>query len=290
MHYLGAALIGIFTLASFAADNAAIPYRKYASASETWPLITSRYRKDTEEIRLVYGNRAAVKALSEGRHEFPDGTVFVKYGYATADDPLFASSAVPQGVRRMQVMVRDSRKYADTDGWGYALFIGDKVSPEWNEHAAKACMACHRLAASRGEVFSELLNAKAALRSSAFGKALEFRKVGLGAIDPARAEAKELIAGISNSWSRLHGEMNKFNISGTFNELLPALISEAKRSGLPAGFLPENSSYFLMVGRVPGTPSVKCGKNENAFAVAKRSSRTYQKNNRHGVRRFEVCG
>lgn len=290
MHHLAAVLIGLFSLASFAAENPAINYQKYASASETWPLITSRYRKDAGEIRLVYGNHAAVKALSGGGHDFPDGTVFVKYGYGTVEDPLFASSAVPDGVRRMQVMVRDARKYADTDGWGYALFIGDRPSPDWNEQAAKACMACHRLAASRGQVFSQPLNAKLAPSKPAAKSRLEFRREGLATIDASRLEAKNLIAQESKVWSRLSSDMNRFNFTGTFNELLPALISEAKRSGLPAGFLPEKSDYFLVVRRVAGAPTVKCGKDEKAFAVAKRSSRTFQKKNRHGVRLFEICG
>jgi hypothetical protein len=287
MHHLAAVLIGLFTLASFAADNGAITYEKYASASETWPLITSHYRKEAGEIPLVYGNAPAVKTMSGGGHDYPNGAVFVKYGYATEEDPLFASSEVPSGLRRMQVMVRDARKYADTDGWGYALFVGDKVSPEWNQHSAKACMACHRLAASRGQVFSQPLNTK--LAPSAKNR-LEFRKESLAAIDPSRADAKKIIAQESKFWSCLRSDMNRFNFTGTFNELLPALISEAKRSGLPAGFLPEKSDYFLVVRRVVGTPTVKCGKNEQAFAVAKKSSRTFQKKNRHGVRLFEICG
>ena len=121
-----------------------------------WHFVTVRFRKDTGEMRLTYANDIAWKALLAGGRQYPDGAVFGKIGLLTRDDPSFTSSAVPVGARRYQLMVRDAKKWQETNGWGYALFDGaGKAVAEDQDIASMACYACHALVPERGDVFSE---------------------------------------------------------------------------------------------------------------------------------------
>jgi hypothetical protein len=91
-------------------------YKDFNGFEQKWKFVTSRYRKDTGEFRVVYANPLAWKTLVSNGKEFPDGAMFAKIGYGLADDPIFPSSLVPDKIRRYQFMVRDHRKYKDTDG------------------------------------------------------------------------------------------------------------------------------------------------------------------------------
>lgn len=124
--------------------------------NKTWHEVTVRFRKDTGELRFVYANDAAWRTLSQNRTDYADGAIFAKIAVATNDDPSFPTSAVPGGVRRYQLMVRNKKMYAETDGWGYALFDNDGLTfPENPKNMVLACAACHRIVRERGEVFSQ---------------------------------------------------------------------------------------------------------------------------------------
>lgn len=157
-------------MATLSKSNATSPPVSYAGAEimngyslkdfkgfeSKWKMVTVRFRKDTQELRWVYANDLAYKTLVSGKTDYPDGAVFAKIGVLTYDDPQFPSSAVPMGTRRYQLMVRNSKKHADTGGWGYALFdLNGKTFNEDPKKAAMACYACHRVVENRGQVFSQ---------------------------------------------------------------------------------------------------------------------------------------
>ncbi len=97
-------------------------FSDFGQFEKNWKLVTVRYRQDTGELRFTYANPKAWKAMSSGKAEYPDGSIFAKTGYMTDDDPSFTSSKIPSGSRRYQFMVKNKKKYKDQDGWGYALF------------------------------------------------------------------------------------------------------------------------------------------------------------------------
>ena len=103
-------------------------------------------------VHHIYANAAALKGLKTGR--YADGAVFV-YDQWTAVKA--GPAALAPGERRfVDVMVRDSRRFAGADGWGYAEFVG----PERVREAAieadpvRACHACHKKLAAPTFVFS----------------------------------------------------------------------------------------------------------------------------------------
>jgi hypothetical protein len=109
-------------------------YRKWeliAPAEEGAPL---------NEIRAVLGNDIAVRAYRDGTIPFPDGTILVKLAWQRAQSPDFKSASIPGAATTVQIMVKDSTKYASTGGWGFGRFIGGKPVDE-AQH--KTCFACH---------------------------------------------------------------------------------------------------------------------------------------------------
>lgn len=93
------------------------------------------------EIRAVLGNRIAVDAYTKGSLPFPDGTILVKLAWKQKQSPEFEPAIVPGDSTTVQIMVKDSKKYADTGGWGFGRFInGEPV----DEAQHRTCFACHQ--------------------------------------------------------------------------------------------------------------------------------------------------
>jgi hypothetical protein len=109
-------------------------YRKWeliAPAQEAEPL---------NELRAVVGNDIAVKAYRDGKLPFPDGTVLVKLAWKHTQSPEFESASIPGAATTVQVMVKDSKKYAASGGWGFGRFINGKPVDQ-AQH--ETCFACH---------------------------------------------------------------------------------------------------------------------------------------------------
>ncbi|CAB5285848.1 hypothetical protein IST455A_05185 [Burkholderia multivorans] len=110
-------------------------YRKWemvAPAEEAAPL---------DELRVVLGNPVAIRALERATLPFPDGTILVKLAYKRKQSDEFAPATVPGQATTVQVMVKDSRRYASTGGWGFGRFI-DGVPADIGQH--QTCFACHQ--------------------------------------------------------------------------------------------------------------------------------------------------
>ena len=114
-------------------------YRQWeliAPAEEAAPL---------DELRAVVGNQTAINAYQAGKLPFPDGTILVKRAWKRKQSPEFASATIPGAATTVQVMVKDSKKYATTGGWGFGRFIdGKPVDAAQHE----TCFACHEAHAS----------------------------------------------------------------------------------------------------------------------------------------------
>ncbi|MGY0557315.1 MULTISPECIES: cytochrome P460 family protein [unclassified Lysobacter] len=109
-------------------------YRKWqliAPAVEAEPL---------DELRAVLGNDRAVEAYRLGTLPFPDGTVLAKLAWKHVQSPEFEPASIPGAATTVQIMVKDSRKYASTGGWGFGRFVDGKPADE-AQH--RTCFACH---------------------------------------------------------------------------------------------------------------------------------------------------
>lgn len=120
----------------------------------SWQLIApAEEAAPLDELRVVLGNPAAVKAIQDLKGPFPDGAILVKLAYKRKQSPEFASATVPGQATTVQVMVKDSKRYASTGGWGFGRFIGG-VPTDAAQH--QTCFACHeaRAAKDRDYVFT----------------------------------------------------------------------------------------------------------------------------------------
>ncbi|MBB4372620.1 hypothetical protein GGD63_005430 [Bradyrhizobium sp. cir1] len=107
-----------------------------------------------DELRTVLGNQTAIETYQAGKLPFPDGTILVKRAWKRKQSPEFASATIPGAATTVQVMVKDSKKYASTGGWGFGRFINGKPVDE-AQH--RTCFACHDARAkSRDYVFTRL--------------------------------------------------------------------------------------------------------------------------------------
>ncbi|GGI30030.1 cytochrome P460 family protein [Bradyrhizobium guangdongense] len=120
-----------------------------------WELIApAEEAAPVDELRAVVGNQAASEAYQDGKLPFPDGTILVKRAWKRTQSPDFASATVPGAATTIQVMVKDSRKYAATGGWGFGRFMDGKPVDE-AQH--RTCFACHEARArSHDYVFTRL--------------------------------------------------------------------------------------------------------------------------------------
>jgi Cytochrome P460 len=123
-----------------------------------WRLISVAHEAgDNNDIRAILGNDAAIKSYREGELPFPDGTMIARLAYryvaSEENNKVFGreQSFVAGAPTNVQFMVKDSRKYAATGGWGFAQFTDGKPA---NEAVPKACFSCHEPAKARDFVFT----------------------------------------------------------------------------------------------------------------------------------------
>ena len=107
-----------------------------------WPLIApAQEAAPLDELRAVVGNDRAIKAYQQSTLPFPDSTVLVKLAWKHVQSPEFEPASIPGAATTVQVMVKDSKKYAATGGWGFGRFIDGKPADE-AQH--QTCFACHQ--------------------------------------------------------------------------------------------------------------------------------------------------
>jgi hypothetical protein len=115
----------------------------------------------SDQLRAQLGNEIAIKAFRERTIPFPDGAIIaaIHWTHVPSEDnnsvlngPFPGTQSFVIGSRvNVQFMVKDSKKYAATGGWGFADFKdgkpGDKALHE-------TCFPCHTPAKDRDYVFT----------------------------------------------------------------------------------------------------------------------------------------
>ncbi|HKG72828.1 MAG TPA: cytochrome P460 family protein [Aestuariivirgaceae bacterium] len=140
-------------------DAAPIFGVKIPEGYRDWRLISVAHEEGKlNDIRAILGNDLAIKAAREGKLPYPDGTIIARLAWSY--DPLAESSEAfgrPQSYvagaskNGVQFMVKDSRKYASSGGWGFAQF--DQGKPA-SEAVHNTCFSCHAAVKARDFVFN----------------------------------------------------------------------------------------------------------------------------------------
>jgi hypothetical protein len=134
---------------------------------ETWQVISVSHNGNL--LAATVANPAMIKAFESGApgngQPFPDGSKMAKIHWNTKALETFRAATVPSTQHDVDFMAKDSKRFADSGGWGYAVFEYDAASdtfrpgtladkpPQGND--AKCGFACHTVVKTRDYVFTE---------------------------------------------------------------------------------------------------------------------------------------
>ena len=144
------------------ADEEAAPIFgvKIPSGYRDWRLISVAHEEGKlNDLRAILGNDKAIKAYREGKLPFPDGTIIAALHWrhvpSEENNKVFgrSQSFVAGPPTNVQFMVKDSKKYASTGGWGFGHFNERDGKPA-EVAVLKTCFACHQKAKDSDLVFT----------------------------------------------------------------------------------------------------------------------------------------
>ena len=134
---------------------------------EGWQAIS--LSQNGKVIAVILGNPAMIQAYQAGipanGTPVPDGAKMAKIHWRPKPNAFFEEATVPGDLLNVDFMVKDSTRFADSGGWGYAVFDYDAASdtfkpgtkagtpPQGND--AKCGFACHTRAKAKDYVFTE---------------------------------------------------------------------------------------------------------------------------------------
>ena len=153
--------IALITVAASRADQEAAPtyVQEIPSGYRDWRLISVAHEEgDLHSFAAVLGNDIAIKAYREGKLSFPDGTIIAALHYrhvpSAENNKVFGrdQSFVAGPPTNIQFMVKDSKKYAATGGWGFGHFNNDGKTVD--DAFMKTCFPCHQKIKERDLVFT----------------------------------------------------------------------------------------------------------------------------------------
>jgi hypothetical protein len=105
-----------------------------------WELIAPSHETGLDEFRAILGNDISMKAYREGALPFPDGAMLAKLAWKHVPSAEFDGAFVPGPATTVQFMLKDSKKYVATGGWGFGRFVDGKPVDE-AQHTT--CFPCH---------------------------------------------------------------------------------------------------------------------------------------------------
>jgi len=121
-----------------------------------WRVISSTHRLDNQTLRVILGNDTAVEAARTGKsNPWPKGAIFVKMSWKETVHPDWEKAIVPGEFVQVEIMVKDSEKYKETGGWGFARWKGLALKPFGADASfAQDCFACHQPMQDKDYVFT----------------------------------------------------------------------------------------------------------------------------------------
>ncbi len=151
-----AGFLGAVGMLAYAVEGFKVPPEKYRK----WNHVKSMVIFDQKHplfnpfsgIHHIYVNDKGFEAhKKEGDRKFPDGTVIAIVFYEHV--PVDNNTAYVEGAKRIEAfMVKDTKKYKETNGWGYYAYDGK--GNNLVKSMAQDCHSCHAQVKNRDFVFS----------------------------------------------------------------------------------------------------------------------------------------
>jgi hypothetical protein len=126
---------------------------------EDWSVVSSA--RTDEVLKVIVGNPAMINAYKAGvpgnGQPFPEGSRIVKLQWKPkkSTEAQFAVD-VPDVFKQAFVMEKDSKRFPNTGGWGYAVFNYDAASDKYtaDEKSLSDCgNACHTAVKTKDYIF-----------------------------------------------------------------------------------------------------------------------------------------
>jgi len=134
---------------------------------EAWQAIS--LSRNDQAVAVILGNPVMIAAYEAGipanGKAVPDGARMAKVHWKPKPHRVFPGTTVPGELLNVDFMVKDSRRFVDSGGWGYAVFDYNAASntftpgttagtpPQGND--AKCGFACHTATKATDYVFTE---------------------------------------------------------------------------------------------------------------------------------------
>jgi len=135
---------------------------------ESWQVINMS--ENGPAVSVILGNPTMIEAFKAGipanGKPFPDGARMAKVHWSAKKNEAAPGQPTVSGEQHdVDFMVKDSKRFADSGGWGYAMFLYDPATTTFtpgtvNDHPpqgndAKCGYACHTIVQKRDYVFSQ---------------------------------------------------------------------------------------------------------------------------------------
>jgi hypothetical protein len=132
---------------------------------ENWQYVA--VSQTATSVKIIAANPVMVKAFREGvpgnHRPFPEGSKIVKIEWLfkkSAESPYFVN--VPDTLKTLSFIEKDSKRFPATHGWAYAVFINDPATdtltpdgrPPQNGTGATCGYACHTTVAAKDYIFT----------------------------------------------------------------------------------------------------------------------------------------
>lgn len=121
---------------------------------QDWRLISITHRTDKKTLRAILGNDAAINFARKGKTKtWTDGSIIAKVIWKERKHPSWAAAIVPSEFSAAEAMIKDSKLYASTGGWGFGHWVDGKLEMHTAEKS-KTCFACHTVVKDNDYVFT----------------------------------------------------------------------------------------------------------------------------------------
>jgi Cytochrome P460 len=136
---------------------------------EGWQVVATSQSPALKLVAVILANPEMIEAYLAGipgnGKPFPDGAKMAKIHWTPKMNQYFPDTTVPGTLHDVDFMVKDSKRFADSGGWGWAVFKYDAASgtfapgtqadkpPQAND--AKCGFACHTTVQAKDYVFTE---------------------------------------------------------------------------------------------------------------------------------------
>jgi len=134
---------------------------------ESWQVVATS--QNDKLVAVILANPLMIEAYLAGipgnGKSFPDGAKMAKIHWNPKKNQWFPDTTVPGVQADVDFMVKDSTRFADSGGWGWAVFKYNAASdtftpgtladspPQGND--AKCGFACHTIVQTRDYVFTD---------------------------------------------------------------------------------------------------------------------------------------